>query len=79
MLLAWSTANRIPRQRDKKKLEVEIVLDVELDPLFEATVDAVEEAILNAICAGETIVGQGGHSVPGLSTFDELRKLMSRR
>ncbi len=31
-----------------------------MDPLFEAVADATEEAILNALCAAETMVGKEG-------------------
>ena len=37
-----------------------------LDPLYEATVDVVEEAVLNAICAGVPMTGHDGHSAPAL-------------
>jgi D-aminopeptidase len=56
---------------------VEIVLDSELDALYEATVDAVEEAVLNAICAGVTMRGHSDHVVPGLP-LDETRALLAR-
>lgn len=44
----------------------ELVLDSEVDPLYEATVDVVEEAILNAICAGVDMTGHSGHQAPAL-------------
>jgi Peptidase family S58 len=31
-----------------------------MDPLFEATVQATEEAILNAMCAAQQVTGYGG-------------------
>ncbi|MCF6522641.1 P1 family peptidase [Streptomyces sp. JJ36] len=41
--------------------------DAHLDPLFAATLEAVEEAVLNALCAAVTTTGPGGrtaHAVP---------------
>jgi D-aminopeptidase len=77
-LFAWSTKNRVPRERLRAHHTVEIVLDAELDPLYEATIDVVEEAVLNAICAGVPMTGQNGHAVPALPV-DEVRALMARR
>ncbi|GAA4045739.1 P1 family peptidase [Nonomuraea soli] len=37
-----------------------------LDPFYEAVVQAVEEAVLNALVAGRTMEGRAGHRVPGL-------------
>jgi D-aminopeptidase len=31
-------------------------------PLFVAVVEAVEEAVLNALCAAETMTGRDGHT-----------------
>jgi len=48
-----------------------------INPLFEATVQAVEEAIINAMVAAETMEGINGHKVYGLPhnlVIDLLRK-----
>jgi D-aminopeptidase len=70
IVLAWSTANRVPRLSSTGRHQVELILDMEVDPLFEATVDVVEEAILNAICAGVEMEGHSGHGVPALPLED---------
>ena len=44
---------------------------------FEATVQATEEAIVNALVAGETMVGIDGHRVIGLP-HDRLRDVLRR-
>lgn len=77
ILLAWSTTNRVPRERVLLRHTVEIVLDAELDGLFEAVVDVVEEAVLNAVCAGTPTKGQGDHEVAALP-LDETRRLLDR-
>jgi D-aminopeptidase len=38
----------------------------EMDPLFVATAEAVEESILNALCAAETMTGFRGHTAHAL-------------
>ncbi|MEV7009535.1 P1 family peptidase [Streptosporangium sp. NPDC051022] len=37
-----------------------------MDDFFEAVVQAVEEAVLNALCAADTMIGRGGRRSPGL-------------
>jgi D-aminopeptidase len=49
-----------------------------MTPLFGAVVEAVEEAILNALCAGGYMVGRDGIFVPGLPV-EELRQLWRER
>jgi L-aminopeptidase/D-esterase-like protein len=48
-----------------------------LDPLFEATAQAVEEAILNAVVAAETMVGRQGRRVAAID-HDALCEIMQR-
>ena len=76
-ILGWSTFNRIPRRRPHGRYRAELVLDTELDPLHEATVDVVGEAIMNAICAGVAVLGHSGHASPALPV-DEVRKLLRK-
>jgi hypothetical protein len=45
--------------------------------LFEATVGATEEAIINALVAGRTMTGHKGYTVPGLP-HDRLVELLRR-
>jgi D-aminopeptidase len=49
--------------------------DAALDVLFEATIQAVEEAILNALTANEAMVGRDGHFVPALP-HAEVRRMV---
>jgi D-aminopeptidase len=45
-----------------------------MDPLYRAVVESVEEAVLNVLVAGETMVGRDGHRSPGfpVERLDEL-------
>ncbi|WP_417412534.1 P1 family peptidase [Hoeflea sp.] len=45
---------------------VHFVPDEDIDPFFEAVVQATEEAILNSMIANETMIGRDGNRVPGL-------------
>jgi D-aminopeptidase len=47
-------------------LTVKALPNERIDPLFEAVVDATEEAILNALLAAETLTGRAGHTAYAL-------------
>lgn len=47
-----------------------------LDDFFEAVVESVEEAVLNALLGAETMIGRDGHRSPGLPA-DRLLELLS--
>ena len=49
-----------------------------IDPLFEAAVQATEEAIVNALVANEEMVGFRGHRAPALPT-GRVMELLKRR
>ena len=51
---------------------------VELDELFQATVDATEEAVVNALWTAEDTVGREGRLVPALPREDVLALLRDR-
>jgi D-aminopeptidase len=76
-IVTWSTANRVPRRRPHARFRAELVLDTALDPLHEAVVDVVEEAILNAICAGITVIGHSNHRAPALPV-EEVRRFLKK-
>jgi L-aminopeptidase/D-esterase-like protein len=48
-----------------------------LDPLFTATVEAVEEAVIDALLVNQTMVGRDGNRSIALP-HDELLALMGR-
>ncbi len=61
--LAFSTAR--PRKTDEGMLVTERLSDSALDPFFLATVEAVEEAVLNAMWHAEPLQGRDGN--PGMT------------
>ena len=66
IFVAFSTGTRLPRQAETEVIATTRVAEEALDGLFEAAVDATEEAVLNALCVADTVVGLGDRSVPGL-------------
>jgi len=64
IFLAFSTANRMTAYWGKEINHLDMLPD--LNPLFEATVQATEEAIVNALVAGRTMTGADGNTVYAL-------------
>jgi L-aminopeptidase/D-esterase-like protein len=54
-----------------------MVPNEELDPIFEATVSAVEEAIVNALVAAESMIGRDDHRVIAIP-HDRLCEVMKK-
>ncbi len=66
IFLAFATTGRRPRTQAGRRSAEESLADAELDQLFAATVDATEEAVLNALWAADDVVGRRGRVVPAL-------------
>jgi D-aminopeptidase len=76
LFLAFSTAN--PNAASPEGLATVTMLPNErINAVFEATVDATEEAIINALVAAEPMTGQGGHHVPALP-HEEVKALLAK-
>jgi D-aminopeptidase len=80
LILCFSTGNRAlhPPEVDPEPpavTTVRMLADLALDPLFEATVEATEEAIVNALVAAETMTGRDGHTAHRLP-HDRLVEVM---
>ena len=76
IFLAFSTANQGAFQRENWSTVQQLPNDL-INPLLEATVQAVEEAIINAMVAAETMEGINGnkaYALPHKLVIDVLRK-----
>jgi D-aminopeptidase len=67
LILAWSTGNQLSTGATQS---VTMLANEQIDGLFYAAIDATEEAIVNALLAGETMTGRGGFTVHGLDPGD---------
>ncbi len=76
IFLAFSTANR-DAAGTEGTAKIEMLPNDRINPLFEATVQATEEAIINALVAAEPMTGRDGHRVPALP-HDELRQVLRK-
>jgi D-aminopeptidase len=59
--------------------DADTLADAELDPLFAATVDATEEAVLNALWSAERVVGREGRVAEALPRDDVVALLEAHR
>jgi D-aminopeptidase len=77
ILLAFSTANRVPRIGDALTHQVTALYDRAIGPIYEAVIEATEEAILNSLCMADDMTGQGGNFAPGLP-LERVAELMKQ-
>lgn len=70
--IAFTTANRSPHYSEKKILDMRYFYDEEIDMVFEAAVEAVEEAIVSSLYHAETMTGIRNHTYLGLREFLEI-------
>jgi L-aminopeptidase/D-esterase-like protein len=76
IFIALSTANA-GAAADQDVAQVSMLSNARISALFRATVEATEEAIVNALVAAQTMVGVSGHRGESLS-HEKLRQLMKR-
>jgi L-aminopeptidase/D-esterase-like protein len=76
IFIAFSTANP-HAEGSKTVVDVKMVPNDSLDPIFAATVQATEEAIINAMIAAETMTGIENHKVIALP-HDKLRAVLKK-
>ncbi|GAA4317149.1 P1 family peptidase [Flaviaesturariibacter amylovorans] len=74
IFFAFSTADAGTFSRDSVT-SVHLLPNEAIDPLFEATVQATEEAILNAMAAAKTMEGINGNKMPALPREAVIRIL----
>jgi D-aminopeptidase len=75
IVVGFSTANVIPRRTQKMIYKAKILLDQRLDPLYEAVMDATEEAILNSMCMSRSMDGVNDNFCPALP-LGEVREML---
>ena len=76
IFIAFSTANS-GAFSSTKPVDVKMVPNDSLDPVFAATVEATEEAIINAMIAAESMTGIDNHKVTALP-HDQLKAVLEK-
>ena len=77
-MLAFSIANVIPHYPKDRTYPLIQLADTHINPLITATVEATEEAILNALTMATTVVGRDGRRVEAIS-LARLRAILDRQ
>ena len=86
IFIAFSTANTVPQSTTSRTVSATFISPestATLNPLFQAVVEATEEAVLNALMKADTMTGINGntvHALPVQSTEDgdgEIRTAMT--
>jgi L-aminopeptidase/D-esterase-like protein len=76
LFIAFSTANKDLTERAGVH-QVQMLANESLDAVFAATVEAVEEAIVNALVAAKDMTGADGHRVIALP-HERLREILKK-
>lgn len=74
IFIAFSTANEAVNQ-SKSGMSARTLANDNISPLFDATIEAAEEAIINAMIAARDMTGTQGHMVKAID-HDELRAVL---
>lgn len=77
-ILAFSTANIIPHYPADPTFSLTQLSDAHINPVITATVEATEEAILNALTMATTVVGRDGYKAEAIS-LERLREILGSR
>ena len=82
LFIAFATGNRglgpLGSERDARRtIETRTVVDKAMSPLFQATVEAVEGAVVNALLAAQTMTGRDGITAHAID-HDRLLDVMAR-
>ncbi len=77
LFLAFATGQHVPPDADAPFPLGMMLPHSHLNPFFDAVAEAVEEAILNALAAAETMTGSDGHTAYALP-LDDLQRIMEK-
>ena len=77
IFIAFSTANLESASELESPNGLEMLTNSDLNPLFAATVEATEEAVINAMVAAETMTGANDVTVFALP-HDRLREVLRK-
>jgi D-aminopeptidase len=77
IFIAFSTANPGAAKVAGDAVQISMLPNGEMDPFFLATIEATEEAIVNALVAATTMTGVDGHTVPALP-HERVRQILRK-
>jgi D-aminopeptidase len=77
LFIAFSTANPKVADSDQLTHSVETIPNDLLDPIFNAVVQATEEAVINALVDNRSMIGRDNHKVEALP-HDRVREILKK-
>ncbi len=80
LVLAFSTGNRISRREKEEcsKLDLDFVSDQHMNPLYEAVIEATEEAVLNSMFCSSGMDGREGRYAPPIPA-EHIAEILGNR
>jgi D-alanine--D-alanine ligase len=81
IVVSFSTANRVPRSAGRPSVfgSLRFVADEHINPLYEAAIEATEEAVLNAMFCSVGMAGRAGRHAPAIPQEKVLELLTTGR
>lgn len=67
--IAFSTANKLKHYSDKDIIDIKMLHDENIDIVFRAAIEAVEEAVISSLYHAKTTTGKNNNTVKGLKDF----------
>ncbi len=77
LILAFSTGNRLSRNDRYPFTRIRAIDDFALSAFYQATVEASQEAILNALTSARTMTGRDGNTAYGIP-LDQVLEIMKK-
>jgi D-aminopeptidase len=77
IILAFSTGTQIPVTQVGSFHKIKSLSDFWISPLYQGTVEATQEAIINALTTAKTVVGKDGNTAYGLP-LDQVKRIMKK-
>lgn len=74
-VIAFSTANIFPSRTETGTFQIEMLINGRLNSLFQAVIEATEEAIVNSMTMATTTTGRNGRTMYAIP-LTELQKVM---
>lgn len=76
-VIAFSTANVFPGNTENGTFQIDMVVNRRLSTLFQAAIEATEEAVINSMTMATTMTGRKGRTMPAIP-LDRLRQVMQQ-
>ena len=77
LILAFSTGNKIFRNNPRPFASIRAIDDFAISSFYQATAEATQEAIWNALTSAQTTTGRNGNTAYGIP-LDQVRKIMKK-